>query len=88
MIPNLTLQKMIEEVARMENSEKKDYYVDLLSNHIKKLLTLNNPENANDEHVFRDLAEMSEGQIVLSPEMFSLLDFKEDKLNKSNKKKK
>lgn len=84
----LTLQKMIEEVARMENSEQKDYYVDLLSNHIKKLLTLNNPENANDEHVFKDLAEMSEGQIVLSPEMFSLLEFKEDKLNKSNKKKK
>lgn len=86
----LTLQKMIEKVARMENSEERDLYVDLISNHIKKLLTLNNPESANDGHVFKDLADISNGRIELTEELFSLPEYKEDKPqnNKQNKKKK
>lgn len=82
------LQKMIQKVAMMENSEEKDLYVDLLSNHIKKMLTINNPENSTDEHVFKDLADMSNGRIQLSPEIFTLLEFKNDKPAKSNSKKK
>ena len=84
----LVLQRMIEKVAQMENSEEKDLYVDLISNHIKKLLTLNNPESANDEHVFKDLADISNGRIEVSPEFFTLLEFKEDKPNNKTKKKK
>ena len=84
----LTLQRMIEKVAQMENSEEKDLYVDLISNHIKKLLTLNNPENANDERVFKDIADISNGRIEMSPEDFTLLEFKEDKQNNKTSKKK
>lgn len=84
----LVLQKMIRNVAAMENGEEKDLYVDLLSNHVKKLLTINNPENANDSQVFKDIAEISNGCIVLSPDLFSLLEYKEDKQTKQSKKKK
>lgn len=84
----LVLQKMIEKVSQMENSEERDLYVDLISNHIKKILTLTHPESANDDHVFQDLADMSNGRIELSPEIFTLPEYKEDKLNNKSKKKK
>lgn len=82
------VQDMIKKVALMENSEEKDIYVELLANQLKKLQTMNNPENASDNHVFADIAEISNGSIQLSEEMFTLLDFKEEKNNKNQKKKK
>ena len=81
------LQKMVKSVAAMENSEAKDMYVELLSNHIKKLLVMNNPENANDERVYSDLSEMSGGNINVGTDVFDLPDFIEDKPAKTKKKK-
>lgn len=82
------LQKMIRNIAMMENSEEKDMYVELLSNQIKKQLILNNPENANNERVFADLADMSGGNIVLTEEVFPLPEYKTEKAAKNAKHKK
>lgn len=82
------VQKMIKKVALMDNSEEKDVYVELLANQLKKLQTMNNPENASDTHVFADISEISGGSIQLSEDIFTLLDFKEEKNNKNQKKKK
>lgn len=80
------LQKMVKEVAEMENSEAKDMYVELLANHIKKLLVMNNPENANDQRVYADLADMSGGNINVGNDIFDLPEYIEDKPVKSKKK--
>lgn len=82
------LQQMVFAIAKMENGEDKDFLVDLIANHIKKIQTINNPESAFDEHVFSDLAEMSKGSIVLSPEFFTLLNFAQEKPQTKNQKKK
>lgn len=81
------LQKMVKSVASMENSEAKDMYVELLSNHIKKLLVMNNPENANDQRVYSDLSEMSGGNINVGIDIFDLPEYVEDKPAKTKKKK-
>lgn len=81
------LQKMIKCVAAMENSEEKDMYVELLSNHIKKLLVMNNTENANDEKVYNDLSDISGGNIKVGSDVFDLPEYIEDKPVKTKKKK-
>ena len=82
------LQKMVHEVAIMENSPEKDGCVELLANHIKKLLVMNNAENANDARVFADLAAISSGSISVEEGIFDLPEFKEEKPVKAQKKKK
>lgn len=47
----------------------------LIANHLKKLMLAENPENATDKRVLADLAQLSEGQIVLTPEEAQLREF-------------
>lgn len=82
------LQKLVHEVALMPNSENKDACVELLANHVKKLLVMNNAENANDEMVYADLGAISSGSISLEEGIFDLPEFKEDKPSKVQKRKK
>ena len=82
------LQRLVREVSLMANSEEKDACVELLSNHIKKLLVVSNSENANNQQVFADLAAMSNGNIALEEGIFDLPEYKEEKPAKTNKKKK
>lgn len=82
------LQQMVKKVALMENSEEKDMYVELLSNHVKKLLVLNNPEYANDEKVYSDISEISGGTINIGTDVFDLPEFNEEKTAKNQKRKK
>lgn len=82
------LQKLVKNVALMPNSEEKDACVELLANHIKKQLVINNSENANDEMVFADLAAMSGGSVTVEGDIFDLPEYKEDKPQKAQKRKK
>lgn len=82
------LQKLVHQVALMPNSEDKDACVELLANHIKKLLVMNSAENANDARVYDDLAAISSGSITLQEGIFDLPEFKEDKPVKNNQKRK
>ena len=82
------LQKMVREIAATPNSPEKDACVELLATHIKKLLVINNSENISDERVFSDLEKISEGNISVGEGVFILPEFKEEKIAKSNKKKK
>lgn len=82
------LQKMVHQVSVMPNSEDKDGCVELLANQIKKMLTVNNPENAGDERVFADLDAMSDGSIAVEAGVFFIPDYKEEKPTKQQKKKK
>lgn len=82
------LQKMVRQIALMPNSEEKDGCVELLANQIKKLLVMNNAENANDERVYADLDAISGGNISVEPGIFDMPEYKEDKPAKNQKRKK
>lgn len=82
------LQKLVREVALMPNSENKDACVELLANHVKKLLVMNNAENANDEMVYKDLKAISSGNISLEAGIFDFPEYKEEKPQKAAKRKK
>ena len=82
------LQKLVHQIALMPNSEDKDACVELLANHVKKLLVMNNSENANDERVYADLDAISSGSISLEEGIFDLPEYKEDKPVKTQKRKK
>ena len=82
------LQRLVHQVSLMENSSDKDACVELLANHIKKLLVMNNPENADNERVYADLDAISSGNILLQEGIFDIPEFKEEKPAKSQKRKK
>lgn len=57
------LELMLAEAAKMEPGEERDSLVFLLANHMKKLYLAVNPEGVDDEKIFKDIYEMTEGKI-------------------------
>lgn len=85
------IQSMIRTVADMENSVEKDNLIFLIANQMKKLLVMQNPENASDERVFIDFADISEGKIQIDPSSYKLneyIDVAQPASSKGKKKKK
>lgn len=82
------LQQLVHQVALMPNSSDKDACVELLANHLKKLLVMDSAENANNERVYADLGIISSGSINLEEGIFDLPEFKEEKVTKAQKRKK
>lgn len=72
----------------MENCVEKDQLIFLLANQMKKLLLLHNPENASDNRVFSDMAELSEGKIMIDPATYRLNEYIENTSTASKGKKK
>ena len=69
------LEMMISEMAKMEPGEERDALVVLLANHMKKLQLAVNPEGVDDEKIFKDLYEMTDGVINIKPEEMHLHEF-------------
>lgn len=83
------IQDMILTVADMQPSEDKDALVNMIANHMKKLMLAHNKEGVSDEKVLRDLRFMSDGKIDLDPETYVLHEYQEvETPQKQNKKKK
>ena len=78
---------MIRNVAEMENCVEKDQLIFLLANQMKKLLLMNNIENATDQKVFEDIANISEGKILIDPANYRLNEYVDNSNSKSKKKK-
>lgn len=70
------VEAMIARARAMEPGEERDAFVYLLANHMKKLQLVDNPEGVEDIKVFKDLYEMSAGEIEIYPEDMQLEDFK------------
>lgn len=81
------VQDMIGIVADMENGEEKDELIEMLANHLKKLLLINNPEGVEDARVFDDVYMYSEGKINLVPGEYKLHEYKAPELAQNKKKK-
>lgn len=69
------IQSMIKKISEMDNDLEKDHLIFLTANQMKKQLLLHNPENASDAKVFADMAEISEGKIVIDPTAYRLNDY-------------
>lgn len=83
------IEKMIEQVAALEDGEEKEELISMLANHMKKLMIQHNPEGADDAKILNDLRTFSNNAIDLDPESYLLHDFKEVAQPKNiNKKKK
>ncbi len=82
------IQDMILKVAGMENCVEKDQLIFLIANQMKKLLLFHNPENATDSKVFEDIANISEGKILIDASSYRLNEYVDNSNAKTKKKKK
>ncbi len=80
--------KMIEAAKAMDPADPdREMLVMLLANHMKKLLLNENPEAATDARIFADLAQLSEGHILLNPDEIRLREYEMLQVPGQNKKK-
>lgn len=82
------IERLIEKAVAMEPGEERDELCLLIANHMKKLLITVNKDIAEDAKVFKDLAELSHGSIILSTDTTKLHEFKVAPAPAGNKKKK
>lgn len=83
------IEKMIQMVAALEDSEEKDLLISMIAHHMKKLMLQHNREGVDDAKILRDLAMYSDGKINLDPDKYLLHEFQEvQQPQQHNKKKK
>lgn len=83
------IEKMIQMVAALEDSEEKDLLISMIAHHMKKLMLQHNREGVDDAKILRDLAMYSDGKINLDPDKYLLHEFREvQQPQQHNKKKK
>lgn len=81
------IEKMIERVANLEESEEKDLLISMIAHHMKKLMLQHNKEGVDDAKILRDLALYSNGKINLDPDTYLLHEFQEVAPAKNSSKK-
>ena len=60
------IQKIIKQVAELEEGEQKETLINSLANHLKKLFLIWNKESVDDEIIFKQMETLSEGKIKLT----------------------
>jgi hypothetical protein len=78
------LEEMIKTATSYEDGEQKEHLIQLLANHMKKSFLTWNKEVVDDRKIFKDLDQLSDGNIVLNEDSHKLTESKEI-LNKKNK---
>ncbi len=71
-----SLERMVDKAAEMEEGEERTELCRLIANHMKKMMLAVNKDGVDDSKIFKDLAEISRGRILLNPEMMHLHEFK------------
>lgn len=83
------VEEMIKIVADMPDSEEKEALISRIAHHMKKLMQIHNKEGADNRRIIQDLADFSEGKIMLDPETYVIREFTEpQQQNRQGKKKK
>ena len=82
----LITQKMIDVAIEMEGEER-EIMIEQLANHMKKLYLMWNKDSVEDDKIFQDLEEMSDGKLKV-PKDLSLSDSRVIFQKKKKKKKK
>ncbi len=72
----INIIKLIDTALAMDSDNPdRDEFVYLIACQMKKLLIAENPENATDKRVYNDLAELSNGMIIIDSESMPLPRF-------------
>ncbi|MBD5324522.1 MAG: DUF4290 domain-containing protein [Bacteroides sp.] len=71
-----SLENLVETAVRMEDGDEKAELIRLIANHMKKLMLAVNKDGVDDAKVFKDLADMSHGMILVDPSQMRLHEFK------------
>ena len=82
-----TLELMIRKATELEPGVERNHLVKLLATQMKKSFLTWNKESVDDRKIFKDLAELSHGEIVLNEEDLKLAESR-DILSRSNSNKK
>ena len=72
-----SLEAMIKKASEMPEGDERNYLISLLANHMKKSFLTWNKEVVDDEKIFNDLREYSQGKIDLNQETFKLKESKD-----------
>jgi CRISPR/Cas system-associated endonuclease Cas1 len=59
------MQKLIKAATKIEDREKKDELVRIITNHMKKLYMIWNKDTVEDNDIFEKLVEMSDGELTV-----------------------
>ncbi|MDR1610433.1 MAG: DUF4290 domain-containing protein [Candidatus Symbiothrix sp.] len=78
------LENMIKKATEYEGGELKESLIGMLANHMKKSFLTWNKEAVDDQKIFKDLENLSDGKIVLTEDSHKLTESK-DILSKKNK---
>lgn len=70
------VERVVATISTMEDSPERTELIRLVANQMKKLNLAVNREGVDDTKVFKDLAEMSHGAIVVTPGEILLHEFK------------
>lgn len=70
-----TVQNMLDVAASMSDDDERVALVSLVANQMKKTLLAINSDMEADEVVYKDICEMTKGQINVNSETIPLLDF-------------
>lgn len=62
------IQKIIKQVAELEEGEQKETLIKVLANHLKKLFLTWNKESVDDEIIFQQMERISGGKIKITDE--------------------
>lgn len=63
------LELMIQAVIKMEESEEKEYLVELIANHMKRSYLAWNRDSVNDIIIFNDLKDLSNDKIKIKEDL-------------------
>lgn len=64
-----TIELMIEKAKTFEEGAEKDALIKTLANHLKKSYLTWNKDSVTDEHILKDLEELSNGKLKLSKDV-------------------
>lgn len=70
------VERLVEKAAEMKEGDERTELCRLIANHMKKLMLSVNRDGVDDEKIFKDLAEMSHGRIIFTPDTMRLHEFK------------
>lgn len=78
---------MIQQACNYDDGEEKDTLIMLIANHMKKALLSISKDGVDDQRIFKDLYDISNGKINLDSEHYQLHEFKEAPVATSSNKK-
>lgn len=82
------IELMIAKASTLEPGDERDELVNLIANHMKKVMLSVNSDGVEDAKIFKDLRDMSHGALNLDPETHKLHDFQSAQEPATGKKKK